>query len=86
VTTPPVPPLVPKTPDVPTPDNIVNSISNPGTTASQIADGTQSVTDTAGRSLTTVNADVGGTVTQAGQAAAQTLRGAPLPDHLVPGH
>jgi hypothetical protein len=86
VTAPAAPPLVPKAPDVPTPDNIVNSISNPGTTASQIADGTQAVTDTAGRSLTTLNPDVGGTVTQAGQAVAETVRAAPLPDHVVPGH
>jgi hypothetical protein len=79
-------PLVPKAPDVPTPDNIVNSLSNPGTTAGQIADGTQSLTDTAGRSLTTLSPDVGGTVTQAGQTVAETVRGMPLPDHVVPGH
>jgi hypothetical protein len=82
----PAAPLVPKTPDVPTPDNIVNSISNPGTTAGQIADGTQTVTDTAGRSLTQLSPDIGGTVTQVGQTAADAVRQVPLPDHLVPGH
>jgi hypothetical protein len=84
VPSPAAPPL-PPAPDVPSPDTIVNSISNPGTTASQIADGTQAVTDNAGRSLTNLNPDVGTTVTDAGQAVAQTVRGVPLPDHVVPG-
>jgi hypothetical protein len=79
-------PLVPSAPDVPSPDTIVNSISNPGSTAGQIADGAQAVTDNAGRSLTNVSPDLGGTVTQAGQVAADTVRTVPLPDHVVPGH
>jgi hypothetical protein len=83
---PSAPPLVPSAPDVPSPDTIVNSISNPGSTAGQIADGTQAVTDNAGRSLTNVSPDLGGTVTQAGQVAADTVRTVPLPDHVVPGH
>jgi hypothetical protein len=82
--TPAVPPL-PPAPDVPSPDTIVNSISNPGTTAGQIADGAQAVTDNAGRSLTNVNPDVGTTVTDAGQTVAQTVRSVPLPDHVLPG-
>jgi hypothetical protein len=77
---------VPKAPEVPNPDNIVNSISNPATTAGQIADGTQAVTDNAGRSLTNLNPDVGGTVTQTGEVVAETVRALPLPDHVVPGH
>jgi len=90
VTTPAAPapaaaPLVPKAPDVPSPDTIVNSISNPGTTAGQIADGAQTVTDNAGRSLMDVNPDVGGTVQQTGQTAADTVRTLPLPDHVLPG-
>jgi hypothetical protein len=84
--TPAIPPVVPKTPEIPSPDNILNPISNPDTTTSQIADGAQSVTDTAGRSLTDLNPDVGSTVTETGQAVAQTVRSVPLPDHVIPGH
>lgn len=65
---------------------IFDSISNPGTTAGQVADGTQAVTDTAGGGLARVSPDVGTAVTGAGQVVSQTVRDVPLPDHLLPGH
>jgi hypothetical protein len=65
---------------------IFDSISNPSSTTSQIADGAQAVTDTAGRSLTDVSPDAGSAVTVAGQTAADALRGAPLPARVIPGH
>jgi hypothetical protein len=65
---------------------IINAISNPGTTAGQIADGAQSVTDSAGLSLTSVSPALGGAVAGVGQTAAQVIREVPLPQHLVPGH
>jgi hypothetical protein len=83
------PPLVPKAPDVPpvpSPDNIVESISNPGTTAGQLADGTQAVTDTAGVSVGRVSPDVGNAVVGGGQQVSQAIREVPLPDHVIPGH
>jgi hypothetical protein len=63
---------------------IFNSISNPGTTAGQIADGTQAVTDAAGGGVGRVSPDAGNTVTAAGQTVSQTVRALPVPDHLGP--
>jgi hypothetical protein len=65
---------------------IVDSISNPGTTAGQVADGAQAVTDAAGVSVGRVSPDVGTTVTTAGQTASQTIRELPLPNGVIPGH
>jgi hypothetical protein len=65
---------------------IFDSISNPGTTAGQIADGTQAVTDSAGVSVGKVSPDVGSAVTGAGQTVSQAVRDVPLPDHVIPGH
>ena len=65
---------------------IFDSISNPGTTAGQIADRTQAVTDAAGVSVGRVNPDIGNVVTAAGQTASQTVREVPLPNNLIPGH
>jgi hypothetical protein len=75
-----------KTP-VPVPDSgpIFDAISNPDTTAGQVADGAQAVTDAAGVSLGRVSPDVGNTVTAAGQTASQAIRDVPLPDHVAPG-
>jgi hypothetical protein len=81
------PPAIVKPPvDVPPAPPIFDTISNPGTTASQVADGTQAVTDTAGVSVGRVSPEVGGAVAGAGQAVAQTVRDLPLPDHVLPGH
>src|SRR3954451_13749082 len=44
---PAVPPVLPRAPSIPTPDSILDPIPNPGNAASQIADGAQSVTDSA---------------------------------------
>jgi hypothetical protein len=65
---------------------IFDSISNPGTTAGQIADSTQAVTDAAGVSVGRVSPDVGTTVATTGQTAADTVRQVPLPNGLLPGH
>jgi hypothetical protein len=65
---------------------IFDSISNPGTTAGQVADGTQAVTDAAGVSVGRVSPDVGSAVAGAGQTVSQTIREVPLPDHVLPGH
>jgi hypothetical protein len=64
---------------------IFNSISNPGTTAGQIADGTQAVTDAAGGGVGRVSPDVGNAVTAAGQTVAQTVRDVPVPGQVAPG-
>ena len=81
------PPAIVKPPvDVPPAPPIFDTISNPGTTAGQVADGTQAVTDTAGVSVGRVSPEVGGAVAGAGQAVAQTVRELPLPDHVLPGH
>src|SRR3954451_11566381 len=82
----PAAPALPKTPQLPSPEGIPDLISNPGTTAGQIADGAQSVTDTAGVSLGKVNPDLGNAVAGSGQAVANTVRQIPLPSHVVPGH
>jgi len=82
----PATPSLPKTPPIPSPDSLPDLISNPGTTASQVADGAQSVTDTAGVSLGKISPDLGTTVAATGQAAAQTIRQLPLPGHIIPGH
>ena len=63
---------------------IFNSISNPGTTAGQIADGTQAVTDAAGGGVGRVSPDAGSAVTVAGQTVSQTVRDLPVPQHLGP--
>jgi hypothetical protein len=65
---------------------IFDSVSNPRTTAGQVADGTQAVTDAAGVSVGKVSPDVGTAVSGAGQAVSQTVRDVPLPDHVIPGH
>jgi hypothetical protein len=65
---------------------IFDSISNPGTTAGQVADGAQAVTDAAGVSVGRVSPDVGTTVTTAGQTVSQTIREVPLPNGVIPGH
>lgn len=64
---------------------IFDSISNPGTTAGQIADGTQAVTDAAGVSVGRVSPDVGSAVTTGGQTVSQAIREVPLPNGLLPG-
>ena len=65
---------------------IFDSISNPGTTAGQVADGAQAVTDAAGVSVGRVSPDMGSTVTATGQTVSQTIRDVPLPNGLIPGH
>jgi hypothetical protein len=85
-TAPAVPPVIPKTPSIPSPDNILTPISNPGTATSQVADGAQAITDQAGISVGRVNPDVGNTVAGAGQQVSQAIRELPLPDHLIPGY
>ena len=83
--TPGVVPDVPKTPsvdEVSTP--IFDAISNPDTTAGQIADGTQALTDAAGGGLTQLDPNVGQTVAGTGDVVAQTIRDVPLPGHLLP--
>jgi hypothetical protein len=79
------PPIKPPV-DVPDGDQIFGAISNPDTTAGQIADGAQGVTDAAGVSLGRVSPDVGNTVAATGQAASQAIRDVPLPDHILPGY
>ena len=88
-TTVPGAPQLPKAPDVPpvpSPDNVIDSISNPGTTASQVADGAQAVTDQAGVSVGRVSPDVGNTVAVTGEQLSQTIRELPLPNGVIPGH
>jgi hypothetical protein len=70
----------------PATDPIIDTISNPATTAGQVADGAQSVTDAAGVSLGQVSPELGNAVIGTGQAAAQTVRQIPLPQHILPGH
>jgi hypothetical protein len=65
---------------------IFDSISNPGTTAGQVADGTKAVTDQAGVSVGRVSPDLGNAVVGAGQGVSDTIRQVPLPDHVLPGH
>jgi len=65
---------------------IFDAVSNPRTTAGQVADGAQAVTNAAAGTLTAVSPDVSGTVAATGESAAETLRQAPLPDHLIPGY
>jgi hypothetical protein len=72
----PAAPALPKAPPVPSPEDL---ISNPGTTASQVADAGQSVTDAAGVSVGRVSPELGGAVAGAGQAVAQTVKQLPLP-------
>jgi hypothetical protein len=63
---------------------IVDAVSNPSTTASRLADGAQAVTDAAGGSVGRVNPQVADAVAGTGQAAADTVRQLPLPDHVLP--
>jgi hypothetical protein len=70
----------------PTTDPIIGTISNPSTTAGQVADSAQSVTDAAGVGLTRLNPDLGNAVAGAGQTAAATIRQVPLPQHVLPGY
>jgi hypothetical protein len=63
---------------------IINTISNPATTAGQVADGAQSLTDSAGGSAGRVDPQLGGAVASAGQSAAEAVRTLPLPGHLLP--
>jgi hypothetical protein len=86
VTAPAVPPVLPKAPDVPAPGAILDPISNPGTATSQVADGTQAITDQAGLSVGRVSPDVGNVVAGGGQQVSQTIREIPVPDHIIPGH
>jgi hypothetical protein len=79
-------PKAPEVPQVPSAENVIDSISNPGTTAGQIADGTQAVTDQAGVSVGRVSPDVGNTVSDTGQQVSGTLRDIPLPNGILPGH
>jgi hypothetical protein len=69
-----------------TADPIINGISNPATTAAQVADGAQSVTEAAAGSAGRISPQLGGAVAGAGQTAAETLRALPLPGHLLPQH
>src|SRR4051794_445355 len=82
----PTAPSLPKPPQLPDAQTLPDLISNPGTTAGQVADGAQSVTDAAGVSVGKVNPSLGNAVSGAGQVVAQTIRQLPLPQHLVPGH
>jgi hypothetical protein len=85
---PAVPPAVtkPLQPVEDTATPIFDSISNPGTTAGQIADGTQAVTDAAGVSIGRVSPDLGNALAGSGQTVSQAIRDVPLPDHVIPGH
>lgn len=82
----PATPALPKAPALPSPDPLLNPISNPGTATSQVADGAQTVTDQAGVSAGKVSPQAGDAVTQVGQTTADTLRSVPLPGHILPGH
>jgi hypothetical protein len=65
---------------------LFGAVSNPRTTAGQVADGAQAVTNAAAGAVTAVSPDVSVAVSTAGESAAATVRDAPLPDHLVPGY
>ena len=65
---------------------IFGAVSNPRTTAGQVADGAQAVTNAAAGSLTAVSPDLGTTVSQTGQVATDAVRQVPLPDHVIPGY
>jgi hypothetical protein len=85
-TAPALPNVVPKAPAVPTPETILDPISNPGTTTSQVADGAQAITDQAGISVGRVSPDVGNAVVGTGQQVSQAIREIPLPQHIIPGY
>jgi hypothetical protein len=76
-------PQVPKQPVEEVSGPIIDTLSNPRTTAGQVADGAQAVTDAAGVSVGRVDPQVGDTVTQSGQAAADAVRQVPLPDNVI---
>ena len=63
---------------------IIDAVSNPAGTASQLADAAQGTTNSTGVALGKVSPQVGGLVTQVGDLVAQTLRDLPLPQHLTP--
>src|SRR3954452_91748 len=69
-----------------TTDPIFDAVSNPGSTAGAVANGTQQVTDALGKATTKLNPDLGNVVTATGQAVAQTVRDLPLPQHVLPNH
>jgi hypothetical protein len=80
-------PQLPKTPiTVPSTDTILGPISNPGTTASQLADGAQSAANAAGVGVGRVSPELGNAVSGTGSTTAQTIRQLPLPGHVIPGH
>jgi hypothetical protein len=70
--------------EVADPPPIFDTISNPGTTAGQVADGAQRITEDAGVSVGRVSPDVGNTVVVTGQQVSQTIREIPLPDNVIP--
>lgn len=82
----PAVPGLPKAPGVPDPNTILDPISNPATTASQLADGAQSVTNAAGVTAGRISPDAGNAVSSTGDTAAGAVRQLPLPDHVVPGY
>jgi hypothetical protein len=65
---------------------IIDTISNPGSTTSQVADGAQAVANTVGGSADQVSPDAGSAVTGVGGTVADTVRSLPTPAHVLPGH
>ena len=65
---------------------LIDAVSNPAGATSQVADGAQSVTDSAAVSLGKISPDLGNAVSGTGQAAADAVRTLPLPQHVIPGH
>ena len=82
----PAVPTLPKAPPVPSPDPIIDTISNPGSTAGQVADAGQQITDAAGVNVGRISPEIGGAVTVVGDTVADTVRSVPLPGHVLPGH
>lgn len=66
-------------------DPIFDAISNPDTTADQVADGAEQATGQVAGGLGQVSPGLGDTVAGAGRSVATTLRDLPLPDHVAPG-
>ena len=67
-------------------EQIITVISNPSTTAGQVADGVQQTTDATGVSLGRLSPQLGSAVAGTGETVAATVRAVPLPDHVLPGH
>jgi hypothetical protein len=65
---------------------IFDAVSNPGTTAGQVAGGVQLATGQVGASVGQLSPQVGEVVAATGQVVAQTVQQLPLPQHLLPGH